>query len=125
MNGTDAVGDNYYRAIKKINGEYKRELGDQFMFDDDFTEGNIQKVPLFSELYQVGDTVQIDLLSYSEKSYTYFRELRAIAGGGSSSAAPANPTSYWSKECLGHFSVFGYEDRKSTRLNSSHVRISY
>src|SRR5690554_822558 len=111
LNVTDPVGSNFYRAIRKVNGEYRRDVQDQFLFDDGLTDGNSQKIPMFSEFYQLGDTVQIDLLSYSEKSYTYFSELRAIAGGGSSSAAPANPTSYWSKECLGHFSVFGYDTK--------------
>jgi len=111
LNITDPVGPNFYRVVRKINGEYKRELKDQFMFDDDFTDGNIQRIPLFPEFYQLGDTIQMDLISYSEKSFTYFRELRAIAGGAASSAAPANPTSYWSNECLGHFSTYGYNTK--------------
>jgi len=111
INLTDPVGPNYYRVIRKVNGEYKRELGDQFMFDDEFSEGNFQKVPMFMEFYEVGDTVQIELISYSKKTFVYFRELRAIAGGAASSAAPANPTSAWSNDCLGHFSVFGYDTK--------------
>lgn len=109
MNATDPVGPNFYRAIREVNGEYRRELGDQFLFDDSFSEGNSQSVPIFTELFQIDDTVKIELISYSEKSYTYFQELTDIAGGSGNSAAPANPTSYWSKEALGHFTVFGYD----------------
>lgn len=111
MHLTDPIGPNFYRAIRKINSEYRTELGDQFMFDDSFTEGNSQQVPLFSELYQVDDTVQVELISYSEKSYIYYQELRAIASGSGASAAPANPSSSWSKEALGHFVTFGYNTK--------------
>jgi hypothetical protein len=111
MNATDPVGPNFYRAIRKVNGEYKREIRDQFLFDDSFSEGNTQSVPIFTELYQVDDTVSIELISYSKKSYTYFQELQDIASGSGASAAPANPTSNWSKEALGHFTVFGYDTK--------------
>lgn len=111
LNFSDPLGPNFYRAIRKINGAYRRELKDQFMFDDALTDGNNQKIPMFNEFYLVGDSVQIELISYSEKSFIYFKELRAIAGGAASSAAPANPTSYWSNGCLGHFSVFGYDTK--------------
>ncbi len=108
MHITDPLGPNFYRVIRKVNGEYRRKIGEQFMFDDGFTEGNAQKVPMFSELFQIQDTVQLELISYSEKSYKYFQELRDIASGSGASAAPANPTSNWSKEALGHFAVYGY-----------------
>ncbi|WP_159038465.1 DUF4249 domain-containing protein [Brumimicrobium mesophilum] len=111
MNATDPVGSNFYRAIRKVNGEYKRDLSDQFLFDDSFSEGNSQSVPLFFEFYQLEDTVQIELISYSEKSYVYFSELVAIAQGSDGSAAPANPVSTWSKEALGSFTVFGYDTK--------------
>lgn len=111
MNATDPIGPNYYRAIRKVNGEYKRDLGDQFLFDDSFSEGNSQSVPIFSEIFQLQDTVQVELISYSEKSFTYFSELGAIAAGSDASAAPANPVSNWSREALGHFVVFGYDTK--------------
>ncbi|PWH87085.1 DUF4249 domain-containing protein [Brumimicrobium oceani] len=111
MNATDPFGSNYYGAIRKVNGEYRKELGDEFLFDDSFSEGNTQSVPIFSELYQVGDTVQIELNSYSEKTYNYLNQLRAIASGSEVSAAPANPVNQWSKEALGHFSAFGYDTK--------------
>lgn len=111
MNATDPIGPNFYRAIRKVNGEYRRDLGDQFLFDDSFSEGNSQSVPIFSELYQLEDTIQIEFISYSEKSYKYFSELRAIAAGSDASAAPANPKSNWSREALGHFTVFGYDTK--------------
>lgn len=111
MHLTDPIGPNFYRAIRKVNSEYRREVGDQFLFDDGLTEGNAQKVPLFSELFQVADTVQLELISYSKKTFNYFQELRGIANGSGASAAPANPTSNWSGEALGHFSVFGYDTK--------------
>ncbi|PKR81659.1 hypothetical protein CW751_03795 [Brumimicrobium salinarum] len=111
MHIADPAGSNFYRVIRKINGEYRNKSNDQFLFDDSFTDGNEQRVPIFSEFYQVDDTVQVELISYSEKSFTYFDELGAIANGASSSAAPANPTSYWSNDCLGHFSAFGYDTK--------------
>lgn len=111
MNLTDPVGENYYRAIRKVNGEYRRDLGDQFLFDDGFSEGNSQKVPLFSEFYQEDDTITVELLSYSDNSFTYFQELNAIAQGSDASAAPANPTFRWSNDALGNFSVYGFDSK--------------
>lgn len=111
MHLTDPVGPNFYRAIRKVNGEYKKEVGDQFMFDDALTEGNSQKVPMFSELYQVEDTVQIELVSYSENSFEYYQELKAIASNSGASAAPANPSPTWAENVLGHFVAFGYDTK--------------
>jgi len=111
MNATDPAGPNFYRAIRKVNGEYRRDLDDQFLFDDSFSEGNTQSVPLFSEEYKIDDTIVVELISYSEKSFTYYEELLDIAAGSEVSAAPANPVSNWSQEALGHFSVFGYDTK--------------
>lgn len=111
MHLTDPLGPNYYRAIRKVNGEYRRAIGDQFLFDDNLTDGNSQMIPLFSELFQAGDTLQLELISYSEKTFKYFKELRAIASGSGASAAPANPAITWTNESLGHFSTFGYDTK--------------
>src|SRR5690554_7263927 len=35
------------------------------------------------------------------------------------------PSFHWSKNCINSRQGLGWGDRKSTRLNSSHVRISY
>ena len=111
MNATDPIGPNFYRAIREVNGEYKNDLDDQFLFDDSFSEGNTQSVPLFSSLYIVDDTVKVELISYSEKTFTYYEELQDIAAGSGASAAPANPISAWSNTALGHFAAFGYDSK--------------
>jgi len=111
INLTDPLGPNYYRVIRNENGEYADEAGDLFLFDDGLTEGNAQRVPLFANLYQPGDSISIELISYSEHSFKYYQLLSDIANGSAQSAAPANPTYSWTNKALGHFATYGYDTK--------------
>ena len=111
MNFTDPGGENYYRAMRKVNGDPLESLGEQFIFDNAFSAGNSQTVPFFSTRHEVNDTIEVDLRSYSKKSYDYYSELFDIVGDSGQSAAPANPISNWSNGALGHFGTWGF-DRK-------------
>jgi hypothetical protein len=112
MNFTDPSGSNYYRAVRFVNSEKLTDLGEQFIFDDGFSEGNQQTVPFFTARYELGDSIAVELRSYSEKTYTYISELFDIAGDSGQSAAPANPNSTWTNGALGNFAAYGY-DKKS------------
>lgn len=108
----DPEGPNFYRAISTVNDTLRDKVGDLFLFDDGFTSGNTQKIPMIFELFQEGDTLKVDLVSYSEKSFEYYLGLMGAAGGSTSSPAPANPPQDWSDEnVLGHFTAFGYSSK--------------
>jgi len=111
MNFTDPNGPNYYRAVRTVNGEELTSRGDQFLFDDGFSEGNQQSVPFFTDRYVVGDTVEVELRSYSEKSYTFTSELIDIAGDSGQSAAPANPNFTWTNGAIGNFAAYGHDSK--------------
>jgi hypothetical protein len=110
MNFTDPAGiPNFYRAVRNVNGEALNRLGDQFIFDDTFSEGNTQTVPFFGTRHQAGDSISVEFRSYSEASYNYYSQLFALIGDGGQSAAPANPISNWSNDALGHFAAWGFD----------------
>lgn len=107
----DPPGNNFYRAIRIINSDTLPTLEGRFLFDDSFSEGNYQEVPFFSSRYEIGDTLSVELRSYSEESYIYYVELFAIATDNGQSAAPANPNSSWSNGALGHFAAWGFDKK--------------
>lgn len=110
MNFTDPAGiPNFYRAMRNVNEKALSGLGDQFIFDDTFSEGNTQTVPFFGTRHQLGDSISVEFRSYSEASYNYYSQLFALAGDGGQSAAPANPVSNWSNNALGHFAAWGFD----------------
>lgn len=111
MNLSDPGGENFYRAIREVNGEVLTDLGDQFLFDNSFTQGNSQTVPFFGSRYEVGDTITVRLRSYSEVASQYYGDLFSLAGDGGQSAAPANPRTNWNNEALGVFNAFGYDEK--------------
>jgi hypothetical protein len=109
VNFFDPAGDNFYRANRVLNGDTLSSLGQQFIFDDTFSEGNNQAVPFFTSRLEVGDTLSVQFISYSEKSFNYYNQLFSIAGESGQSAAPANPEPSWSNDALGHFTAYGYD----------------
>jgi len=107
----DPVGPNFYRAMRIVNEDTITEQGEQFIFDDSFSEGNYQQVPFFSSRYEVEDTITVELRSYSEDAYKFYIDLYGIAGDDGQSAAPANPTSSWTNGAFGHFAAWGFDRR--------------
>ncbi len=107
MGFTDPPGPNFYRAVRIVNGDTLTRLGEQFIFDDSFSEGNYQTVPFFSSRYEIGDTVTVEFRSISKESFRFYSELFAIAGDAGQSAAPANPVQSWTNDAVGHFSAWG------------------
>lgn len=97
---------NFYAARFTVNGTVFDRLNEGFTQDDVLTDGNYQSRPLFGGP-QVDslDTVGLELLSIDKAIYNYLNEAASIVGG-SSSAAPGNPTSNWDNGALGYFSAY-------------------
>ncbi len=98
--------DNFYRVIYSLNDTIRRSREDVFIFDDDFTNGNVAEIPLFVRTFDPGDTVDIQFLSIDPKAYDYLLTLNTIIGNGQPSAAPANPNSNFSNGALGYFAIY-------------------
>lgn len=111
MNLSDPGGSNYYRAVRIVNGDTLTSRSEQFIFDNSFSEGNVQTVPFFSSRYEPDDTITVQLRSYSETAFLYFGDLLALAGDGGQSAAPANPRTNWNNGALGVFNAYGYDEK--------------
>jgi len=104
----DPIGQgNYYNVIFKANDTLYNKAEELILGDDDLTDGNLIERPIFQDYYDVGDTISFELQAINKNVYDYYSELQTIAGG-QSSAAPANPTYYWSNKALGYFSAYYY-----------------
>lgn len=97
---------NFYAARFTVNGTEFDRLNEGFTQDDSFTDGNYQSRPLFGgPQIDSLDTVGLELLSIDEAIYNYLNEAASIVGG-STSAAPGNPTTNWDNGALGYFSAY-------------------
>ncbi|OFZ10868.1 MAG: hypothetical protein A3D92_01090 [Bacteroidetes bacterium RIFCSPHIGHO2_02_FULL_44_7] len=103
---------NNYLIVLGLNGTPFSDLSDMFLQDDLFTDGNLLERPLFGafELFQLGDTVDMELRSVDVAVYDYYNQVIGIASGGGG-AAPANPTSNWNNSALGYFNAYGNSRR--------------
>lgn len=98
---------NYYNVITTANDTIYNKANELVLGDDELTDGNLVERPVFFGYYEVGDTVSFELQAINKEVYDYYVELQTIAGG-QSSAAPANPTYFWSNDALGYFSAYYY-----------------
>lgn len=97
---------NCYKAILTANDTTHNKLDEILIGDDELTDGNFIERPAF-EFFDVGDTVSFEIQAIDQRAYDYYNELLTLTGG-QSSAAPANPTYYWSNEALGSFIAYSY-----------------
>lgn len=105
---------NFYKAYSWKNDEAQTSVNDIWLADDEFTNGNEIRIPLFTQFFELNDTVDISITNIDHDVFDYFTTLSEIArDGGSSSAAPANPNTNWSNHALGYFAA----------LNGDPVRI--
>jgi len=97
---------NYYIVQLSLNQLAYDGLTDLTLQDDALTDGNTISRPIFSvPLFQLGDTIGMELRSISEEMFDYYSEIQSIAGS-QSSAAPANPKNNWNNDALGYFSAY-------------------
>jgi len=113
----DSVGvANYYRLIVTKNDSLQNKPFDLFVFDDKIRDGQYIEVPVFSAFCDIGDTMDVELVSMDEKVYDYYITFgEIITGDANNSAAPANPNSNWSNKALGYFGAYSIQ-RKSIRI---------
>ncbi len=91
-------------AILSKNGKPKTKLNDLTLADDQLTNGNVIIRPLFAKIFDIGDTVGIELRTIDQNLYQYYLELQSLTDP--SSAAPSNPDYQWTNNALGYFSAY-------------------
>ena len=105
FNDPPGVANQYIVAVS-LNHVEETNLTDLYLRDDVYSDGNLVERPLYRDtLFQIGDTVGIELRTVDKSVYDYFAEILSIAGG-QSSAAPANPKTNWDNKALGYFSTY-------------------
>ena len=102
----DPLADlNFYRIKSTVNG-IPRSAGEKLLvLDDRYSAGVYFTLPIFTDSYELRDSVDVELVSMSKAMYDYFATL-ALLVDGSGSPAPTNPTSNWSGGALGYFGAF-------------------
>ncbi|MGB0934046.1 MAG: DUF4249 domain-containing protein [Lishizhenia sp.] len=100
--------ENFYRVTHSINGAMQVKGSDLIIEDDQLFNGNDVRLSLARKAFELGDTVEVNLLHIDKNVYSYFSSLQDILGGDGgpgASAAPGNPTSNWSNDALGYFAA--------------------
>ena len=101
---------NYYRVVHSINGVLQASGNDLQASADDLFDGAYARLPLFNKVFELGDTVLLELRHFDAASYDYFNSLSDIVssdgGPNGGSAAPGNPNTNWSADILGYFSAY-------------------
>jgi len=80
----------------------------RILLNDLIFNGNPSVVSLNrGTLYQMGDTILVELVSIDQSTYSYLDQLNEISGGGMmlSSSAPANPQNNISNGAMGYFAA--------------------
>ncbi|MFM2306705.1 MAG: hypothetical protein RLZZ367_1374 [Bacteroidota bacterium] len=93
---------NYYRVISFLNGDQSSGFD---VHRDRLWDGKLRTFNVPHSDYKTGDTLTVNLLSITEKAYTYFDQFNQNSGNFGAPAAPANPDSYFTPSALGYFSA--------------------
>lgn len=96
---------NFYRIKSTVNG-IPRDEGNKILVIDDRLTAPYITIPIFTDTYELNDSVDVELVSMSKPIFDYFNTLSLIVSGNDS-PAPANPLSNWSGGALGYFSAIG------------------
>jgi hypothetical protein len=103
--------ENYYRIKVYKNGSLQNKVNDLILFDDQGIEGRFVEVRLRGQVFNLGDTARIELISIDENVFDYFSILREMARTNPGSPAPANPVSNFSNDALGYFSAWSHDSQ--------------
>lgn len=86
-----------------------------FIYDGRYSDGNMISYEEFPDLFELGDTVRVELHSMDRTMYFYFLTLWEVWASEMSSglfdATPANPNTNWSGGALGYFGAFNISQR--------------
>lgn len=104
--------ENYYRIKVHKNGELLNDVDDLIVFDDSGLNGKGIQVTLRRQLFDMGDTAYVQLMSIDENAFLYFTTFRDMANTNPGSPAPANPISNFSNGALGYFSAWSFEEKE-------------
>ena len=107
FNWTDEFAvDNFYRARSYRDGELIP--GNYMVINDELLEGKVFRVPVREELFEIGETVTVELLSTDKAYFDYFTELMGLTSGGpgGGSVSPYNPKGNFSNGALGYFGIY-------------------
>ncbi|MCC6411218.1 MAG: DUF4249 domain-containing protein [Saprospiraceae bacterium] len=96
---------NFYRIKSTVNDIPRSEGEKLLVIEDRYSAGAYFTLPIFTDSYELNDSVDVELVTMSHTMYDYFSTL-ALLVGGSGSAAPTNPSSNWSGGALGYFGAF-------------------
>lgn len=96
-----AATQNFYRSVVYVDGLRQTDI---LVFDDQLFNGAHTELPVFQNLFESGEQVEIQLLSTTEHYYDYFLAVSSD-GNGFASAAPGNPTSNLVGDADGYFSA--------------------
>jgi hypothetical protein len=99
-NGNEA---NYYRFKVYKNGKYTNIL---YLGDDKLINGQTFQQPFFSDNFNSGDTVEVEMQNIDKANYIYFYSLSNAQSSGPFSATPANPVSNIDGGALGFFGCY-------------------
>lgn len=103
--------NNYFRGAFSVNGYFLNPAESGiFYFDDSFTEDNYFTIPLFTERFSLGDTVECEFRSINADRNLYLSGLEDVLGGNT--AAPTNPVSNWDNDALGFFNVYSQNTKQ-------------
>lgn len=94
---------NYYRLKAYKKGELESAENANFVFNDDFMNGNMMVVTWDFDVFFPMDTVVVELQTLDKATYDYYYTLFPILGGGLGAANPANPVTNLSNDALGYF----------------------
>ena len=111
-----ATVNNFHRIIVTKNDSLQNEPFDLYLLDDKIRDGQYINAPIFSAFCDIGDSMDVELLSMDEYVYDYYVTLGDIlTGDANNSAAPANPNTNFSNGALGYFGAFSSK-KKSIRI---------
>ena len=100
---------NYYRAIYSINGVPQLSASNLQVLTDDFNNGQLARFPILGEVFEEGQRVTVEFIHFDNAAFDYFKSLADIVSDANGfvggTAAPANPTTNWSGNVLGHFTA--------------------
>jgi len=95
---------NYYRIKTYENDSLL--VGTYTLIDDEFRgDGEVTSVGVRA-LFEVENTVTLELLSTSKDYYDYFSQLSSQSGDGGNSTTPFNPKGNFTNNGLGYFGIY-------------------
>jgi hypothetical protein len=99
---------NFYRLKTYKISDKTRARNSKDIYDDDLFNGNNVELSWSYDVYQLFDTVVVELYTLDAQTYDYYKTLFPISGGSEmmSISTPANPNTNISNGALGYFGAY-------------------